>query len=38
MFRRDERTCVFDRQGRFGGDAVRGEEVVDAGAEELAVY
>jgi len=28
---------VFDAEGCFGGDAVFGEEVVDGGAEELAV-
>ena len=28
---------VFDIQGCFGGDAVFGEEVIDGGAEELAV-
>lgn len=28
---------VFDVQGCFGGDAVGGEEVVDGGAQELAV-
>lgn len=35
--RRDQGTGVFNVQRRFGGDAILCEEVVDRGAEELAV-